>query len=220
MPTDAPDVLVYTGLDPRVTYNRGTRLNPTSIAWLNRLRTVLPLDIPIHVTSGDRLPDEQARAMFAKYQEADRQHALNPLRRDGAAELRAIYGRGLAAAGLTVDGLFFSVPQWEWVNVVEGLMGRGIFVSPHLRRDAVDLRTKDLPDSDLATLEAAVTATGAKPLREYAPPHLHVGGLAAAMARPAPAPIARVQGAGGGAGALVLPFALAFAAAALTSGGS
>lgn len=221
MPTSTPEVLDYRGLDPRVTYNRGVRLNGPLIVWLNRFREALPADIPIHVTSGLRTPAEQASAMLGKRAEADRQHAADVAagkprpRRDGVAELFAIYNDNVIRRLL-------DEPVSTWASMIEALAARGILVSPHLTggTGAVDIRTRNLSDSDVATMIEAVRATGARPLREYAPPHLHIDGINAAVTSQGPPlrPVSRVRGAGGGPAMLGLAFGLALFGAAFGGG--
>lgn len=220
MPTE---ILDYRGLNPAVTYNPGVRLSEPLIVFLNRLRDVLPADIPIHVNSGLRTPQEQAAAMLAKRAEADRQHAADvqagkvPPRRDGLSELFAIYDDGVIRQ-------LVNEPASTWGAMIEAMAARGVLVSPHLTggSGALDFRIRDLSESDLATLTEAVRTLGATPLHETAPPHLHVQGIVKAVTTQGPPlrPVARVQGAGNGPGALLAALALSLIGASLTSGGS
>lgn len=161
-------------LAPGITVNDGVRLTPVLVAYLNRLRAALPAAVPLHVNSGVRTPSEQADAMWTKYQEAEAKGTGG-----GAAELIATYGA-------KADALF-QVAHTEWAALVEQAQADGTLFSRHLTGDALDVRTRDLTDSARADLIAAVKATGARPLYEGTPPHLHIDRIAAAALLTGPA---------------------------------
>jgi hypothetical protein len=108
------------------------------------------------VTSGTRSPEAQARAMYVKIQNAGF---------DGL----SIYPTDFA------ESIYEAFPDVSaGASVVEAYraQGRG---SNHLRGLAVDIRTKDRTEGEIGAMIAATEQLGAKPLREYNPPHLHIG---------------------------------------------
>lgn len=148
-------------------------LNAAQVVYLVELRAALPSTVPLYVTSGERGPQRQARAMLAKLAQGDDLLKLYP-------SLANVI-RGLLA-----------LPRDEssWTAALQALVDRGIYVSRHMRGAAVDLRIRDLSPAQVAQLKAAVTATGGRHLEESIPPHLHVdlpARLVTGQARPAPA---------------------------------
>jgi len=150
------------GLPPGVTAGSEVELNPSLSFFLQRLRAAVP-DVPIHVNSGYRSPQAQARAMLAKVQMGE--------------NLSALYGaKAQALLRLPLD------PR-VWTAAIEALRRRGIYMSPHMRGDALDLRTRDLSPSQVAQLANAAARLGGRPLLESTPPHLHIDGIAAGTVR-------------------------------------
>jgi hypothetical protein len=57
---------------------------------------------------------------------------------------------------------------------LQAQVDRGLYVSRHMRGDALDLRTRGLSTAEVGRLEDAVRGLGANTLLEQTPPHLHV----------------------------------------------
>lgn len=130
----------------------GIVLSPQAEAFVSALSRRLPFAVT--VTSGTRTVESQTTAMLAL----------------SDAQLFADYAdafvRDLLDAGRSYDA---------WLPLVRAAYGDGtLSTSGHLAGNAVDLRTRDLSESQIAQLTAAVRDLGGSPLREYEPPHLHV----------------------------------------------
>jgi hypothetical protein len=139
---------------PGVEQKPGVKLNAKMIDFLKALRAKVPTEIPITVTSGFRTPEEQAKALKAK--------------RDGKDNLVALYGDNAKE--------ILAVPNevGAMTAAINAMIKRGIYMSPHMRGNALDIRSKSWSRDQLAQVEKAVTELGAKPLEEKIPPHLHV----------------------------------------------
>jgi len=125
--------------------------------FLARLRRVLPNNVPIHVNSGYRDARSQAQAMLTKVRLGD--------------DLVKLYGekvRMLLSLPLDVD---------TWTRTIQAMADRGIYISRHMRGDALDLRTRHMAPMQVQLLWRAVIQAGGRPLLESQPPHLHVDHL-------------------------------------------
>ena len=139
---------------PGVEQKPGVKLNAKMIDFLKALRAKVPTEIPVTVTSGFRTPEEQAKALKAK--------------RDGKDDLVALYGDN-AKEILAVPNEVSAMTA-----KINDMIKRGIYMSPHMRGNALDIRSKTWKPNQLSQVEKAVTELGAKPLEEKIPPHLHV----------------------------------------------
>ena len=113
----------------------------------------LPFDIVI--TSGLRTAEAQAKAMFTKIELGD--------------DLIALYADDSFAQGV-IDAYPDLEAATEFVQSYADL-DKG---SKHLRGLAMDIRTRDLSESNLALLIETVEFFGWRPLLETIPPHLDV----------------------------------------------
>ena len=113
----------------------------------------------IKVTSGARTPEEQARAIYAN--------------QTAAAEVQAAYDLARkSGAGMTDAVASMS-------KVIQGQVGRGVYISKHLTDMAIDISTlsadqKVLARDKLGILFSIIEKNGGKILQESKPPHLHV----------------------------------------------
>ena len=147
-----------------VTGGTGVELTPATSAFLVKLRAAVPASTPIYVTSGYRSPEAQAAALVTKRNLGD--------------NLTALYGTSriapILAAANTVAGMSAALREQ---------MRNGLYLSRHMRGDALDFRTTNLTSAQVAEIQRAAEALGAKTLVETTPPHLHVerigGGLLA-----------------------------------------
>ena len=139
---------------PGVKQKLGVKLNDKMIDFLKELRAKVPTAIPITVTSGFRTPEEQAKALQVK--------------RNGKDDLVALYGVN-AKKILDVPNEVSAMTV-----VIKKMIEQGVYMSPHMRGSALDIRSKNWSRDQLAQVEKAVTELGAKPLEEKIPPHLHV----------------------------------------------
>lgn len=125
--------------------------------FLNKLRKKIDFDIV--VTSGVRSLREQAGAMYTK------------LSRYGFSSL-SIYPDAL------VEGMQGAKSADDVYRILKEKMRQGYSVSSHLSGDAMDFRTRNLSQSQIAALKKAGEDLGAKVLWEE--DHLHMQGFGGA----------------------------------------
>lgn len=145
----------YTAV-PGVYAKPGVVLNSTLRGFAVAVRARFGL--PIVITSGVRTTAEQAAAMRTKVQLG------------GAAELRATY-RGATIEEVIAGGIDSTAAIQRTLDTQ---VGRGVFLSRHMRADALDFRSTGYPAADLARLQAVCRELGADTLLETTPAHLHV----------------------------------------------
>lgn len=170
----------------------GATINDAQWAFLARLRAAVDPSIPLYVTSATRTAMDQARALVPKRDAAE---ALQAQGKDpGDADLRKLYRRG---NGPSIVAALLAVPNdtAAMAAVLQEFMDRGIYLSRHMRGDALDLRTRDWTTAQRGVVVAAAEGLGARALVEYHPPHLHIenigGGSGASAAVAAAADAAR-----------------------------
>ena len=114
---------------------------------------------PLYVTSGERSARDQARAMLKKVDLGE-----------DLADLLALYRRDDLVEEL------YKLPPEEarWAEAIQAQIDRGDYLSSHLRKGALDLRTKDKTAAQVDAMEAAAQAEGARVVIEATPPHMHV----------------------------------------------
>ncbi len=120
----------------------------------------------LHVTSGTRSPDQQARAMYDKIRLGQR---LTRLYRDyeAASEIQGAYRRHRRRGrAVTVRAM---------ADVIRGQIGRGCYVSRHLYASAVDVRSRNLSRRHRRIFRSVVRSVGGvELLEEGRPPHFHL----------------------------------------------
>jgi hypothetical protein len=72
---------------------------------------------------------------------------------------------------------------------LDSQVSRGVYMSRHMRGDAIDLRTSGMESDRLKALQAAVKALGANQLLEATPPHLHIEDIPSQFAAMDPAAV-------------------------------
>ena len=113
------------------------------------------VSFPIVVTSGIRTPRKQAKAMFTKIELGD--------------DLLKIYKDDTFAQKI-ID----SYPNLDKAERIVSEYAKAGGGSSHLRGMGVDIRTRDLTESQKQELVQAVKDMGDSPLLESTPPHLHI----------------------------------------------
>lgn len=146
-------------MSSRVTMNAGVVLTDAMRSFLAYLARVLPADVPLHVTSGVRTTLAQAKALKVK--------------RDLGDDLLKLYAQDdLVRELLAVPNDVEAMRQ-----VLDRQVARGRFLSDHMRKNALDLRSKNLTSDQAAQIEEAAERVGAKVVRERSPPHIHIEDL-------------------------------------------
>jgi hypothetical protein len=128
------------------------RMTDEQRAFMDSVRAALPADIPLRVTSSYRTPEEQAEAMRTKL---DKGSTLEGLRR--------LYGNSAAINEV------LRLPASRWGEAISLQVARTppVFLSGHLRRDALDLSVK-LPGTDTYMARAwqnEIVAAARQPVR-------------------------------------------------------
>lgn len=141
----------------RWTMNDGVILTPKATAFLRKLQARLPVDVPLHVTSGKRTAREQAQAMMRKYELG------------GAPELFATYANDAQVSKL----LSLGVDLDKWTEFLET---NGRAFSRHVDPEGlgIDLRSHNLTPDQVVLVTDAVKALGGRSLVEGTPAHIHV----------------------------------------------
>lgn len=143
-------------LPPGVPGNSGLVLNDGQVKFIAALRRAVPASIPLYVTSGTRTPERQAAALKTKRDMGDNLYKL----------YRADYiVKELMAVPNTVADMAPIIRKWAQ---------KGVYMSRHMRGDAVDLRSRNLTKSQIDTVMEAARNLGAKAIYETKPPHIHV----------------------------------------------
>ncbi|MCB9759130.1 MAG: hypothetical protein H6739_04760 [Alphaproteobacteria bacterium] len=148
---------------PGVWVKPGVVLNPGLLTFLALYRANVPMEVPIVVTSGVRTPEAQAAVLVKKRRLGDNLYDL----------YRRGHGPQIVAALLAVPNTVAAMAP-----VLAGFAAQGVFLSRHMRGDALDLRTRGLSSQQLQVLVAVAQALGVKALVERTPPHLHFERLA------------------------------------------
>ena len=147
------------------TQSSGVTLNAAMRSFLSRLDAATP-GIPIHATSGVRTAEAQARALVTKRQlESD-------------ASVSRLYGNRS-----TIQEVL-SVPNSPsaMASVLASQMRRGVFLSRHMRGDALDVRSRNLTRAQQEAVVNAARALGAKAIIEANPAHIHIEQIGAGSA--------------------------------------
>jgi hypothetical protein len=147
-----------------VTENSGVILSGEAEEYLRRLRAALPSTVPLHVTSGTRTSEAQARAMLAKIESAEASG------RSASDELHGLYKND------TLIDVLLALPRElsAWTATIEAQRLAGNYISAHQRGRSFDLRSSNLNSSALDAIVAAVKGSGGAAIVEKYPPHIHV----------------------------------------------
>jgi hypothetical protein len=123
---------------------------------------------PLVVTSGTRDPARQAEAMHELFR-----HGADVLGlykdKEAAKEIKGIYERG-ASTEQPVEVVLAAMTRGILAQIE-----RGVFISAHLRRGAVDVRSRDMsPEEKRAFLDGVEAVGGVVAMEESRPPHYHL----------------------------------------------
>jgi len=128
-----------------ITLSSGVVLFQGQKDFLTRLRILISATTLLHVTSGYRSPERQAAAM------------LNIWTGTGEGELRRLYRKPLItevmAAGKSASAM---------AAVIQGQTNRGQYISRHLYKAGLDLRSRNLTDAQVAEIVSAARSMGGK----------------------------------------------------------
>jgi hypothetical protein len=166
-PTVEPVVEVQEGgLPPGVSVQSNVVWSPSTLAFVRKMRSLLPSEVKLEISSATRTPERQAAAMLTKYQDAEKKRGPG----GGAREIEDIYG---SKAKYFLEAKPYTKERWaEVVRYIQ--TNRLGFRTGHLVGTAVDIHTRTLPKEQVDLLVQAAQRAGGKTLLETYPPHLHV----------------------------------------------
>ena len=120
----------------------------------------------ITVTSGTRTAASQAEAMYVKLEGGDKLTIYKD--QVNAKEIKKSYDDGKAAKKSKADIVK------EMTSTIKAQIKKGKYISKHLKAGAVDVRSKDMSDSEKAEFKKAAAATAVSVILETTPPHFHL----------------------------------------------
>ena len=120
----------------------------------------------IVVTSGIRTSQSQAQAMYDKLAGGD---DLAVYKNQTIAQaIRKIYIDD-TNANLTKDIVIANIK-----NEIDHQVSQGVYISQHLRKGAVDIRSRDMTDGEKEKFKQAAAGIAETVILETTPPHFHV----------------------------------------------
>ena len=124
---------------------------------------------PLVITSGPRTPESQAFAMYLKINQGASLRGLYR-KTEAAQEIRKAYDAGRRAR--KKHGPIIA----DMAEVIRQQMARGVYISPHLKGGAVDIRSRTLNRrAKIALQDAVARFRGMRLIREEKiPPHFHL----------------------------------------------
>lgn len=120
----------------------------------------------IVVTSGIRTAQSQAEAMYAKLAGGDDLSVYK--NQDIAQAIRRIYIDG-TNANQTEETIITAIR-----TEIDEQIRKGIYISQHLRKGAVDIRSRDMSEDEKAQFRIAAEGIAETVILETTPPHFHV----------------------------------------------
>jgi hypothetical protein len=119
----------------------------------------------IVVTDGVRTPAEQAVQVLAKIRANDLSIYLN---QKAAQEIKRAHDVAVKAGKSRADVLK------AMTRVIEDQVGRKVFLSRHLTKQAFDVRSRDMNDAQKRIFKQVVQDIGVSMIEEGKPPHFHI----------------------------------------------
>lgn len=120
----------------------------------------------IVITSGTRTAQSQAEAMYGKLSGGDRLTVY--AQKKAAGEVRDAYDAAVKAKKSKSDTID------DIKKVIEAQIKRGVYISKHLKKGAVDVRSRDMTTQDKAHFRTAAGTVSAMVILETVPPHFHL----------------------------------------------
>ena len=132
------------------TQSSGVVLTDKMRSFMDALRKIVPADIPLHVTSGLRTAEKQARAVCTKVSMGD--------------NLFALYNDSYAQTYMD------HCPDIEYLTKYQSSLP----VRGHLAGDSIDLRNRNLNSAQQEVIREAIRKLGGDSSVEPIPPHIHL----------------------------------------------
>ena len=120
----------------------------------------------IMVTSGTRSSQSQAEAMYGKLAGGDKLTVYT--NKVAAKEIRKAYEDGVAAK-MTKPSIILKMKK-----TLDKQIAKGVYISKHLKKGAVDIRSKDMTATEKKHFQTAARGVAIKVILETTPPHFHL----------------------------------------------
>ena len=120
----------------------------------------------IVVTSGTRTSQSQAEAMYGKLSGGDKLTVYK--NQIAAKEIKKSYDDAVAAKKSKIDTIA------DMKSVIDTQIAKMIYISKHLKKSAVDIRSKDMTAADKTHFKSAAKGLATNVILETTPPHFHL----------------------------------------------
>ncbi len=120
----------------------------------------------IVITSGTRSADSQASAMYGKASGGDKLTVYKD--QTSAKEILNTYDAGVKA-GKTEAQIIQDIR-----DDIDEQIKKGKYISKHLRKGAVDVRSRDMTEADKTNFKKAAAGVATTVILETTPPHFHL----------------------------------------------
>jgi len=120
----------------------------------------------IVVTSGIRTSQSQADAMYGKLSGGDKLTVYG--QQTAAQKIRKIYDAAVKAKK-TKDQIIADIK-----SEIDDQIKKQIYISKHLRKGAIDVRSRDMSNTEKDKLKLAAKGIAIKVILETTPPHFHL----------------------------------------------
>ena len=120
----------------------------------------------IVITSGTRTAASQASAMYKKFQAGGKTSEYK--NKKAAEEVRKPYDEGIEAKKKEADIVK------EMTSVIAGQVKKGVYLSKHLVKGAVDVRSRDMDKTQKESFKKIAEKHATKVILETKPPHWHL----------------------------------------------
>ena len=120
----------------------------------------------IVVTSGTRTATSQAEAMYTKLAGGDNLSIYSD--QDAATKIKEIYEKGVKDKKKNGDLVK------EMTKEIESQIEKGIYISKHLKKGAVDVRSRDMSAREKEAFKEAAKGVADIVILETTPPHFHL----------------------------------------------
>lgn len=120
----------------------------------------------ITVTSGTRTAQSQAAAMYGKLAGGDQLTVYS--NQSAAKKIKKAYDDGVVAKKSKADIIT------EMKKVIDDQIKNGIYLSKHLKKGAIDVRSKDMSSDEKEKFKKAAKGIATTIILETTPPHFHL----------------------------------------------
>lgn len=120
----------------------------------------------IVVTSGTRSSSSQASAMYGKTSGGDKLSVYKD--KTSAKEILNTYDAGVKAKKTKAEIIA------DIKDDIDEQIKKGKYISRHLKKGAVDVRSRDMSESDKTNFKSAASGIASSVILETTPPHFHL----------------------------------------------